>query len=239
MHLAMWGRRPVCLLALALALSASLPARAGGDGDSAVDFTRGFLQKYPRFQAEGVMTSTLVGKPPYHCKIEVTFNKTSSVLFAYNTDASKNIIPYDYAYADHALKETVYNRERTQVLHSEEIGAPTRTVFNFVWNLLYEAEHGAGFNSLLANGLMSITREDSGHGTRILLHRRIPTGPVEKVRFQFDDEGRLKNIEITQGDGSVHKIEFRKFRADPVEVKDDDKAPHPPAAVGAPAPRPH
>lgn len=184
------------------------------------------------------MTSTLVGKPPYHCRVEMTFNKVNAMLFSYNTDASKNIIPYDYAYADHALKETVYNRERSEVLHTAEIGAPTRTVFNFVWNLLYEAEHGAGFNSLLANGLMSITREDTARGIRIVLHRRIPTGPVEKVRFQFDDEGRLKSIEITQGDGSLHKIDIRKFRAEPIEAKDEEKSPHAPAA-GTPMLRLH
>ncbi len=222
-----------------LALSLAVPARAGGDGDSALDFARSFLQKYPKFQAEGVMTSTLVGKPPYHCRVAMAFNKTNAVLFSYNTDASKNIIPYDYAFADHALKETVYNRERTQVLHTEEIGAPTRTVFNFVWNLLYEAEHGAGFSSLLANGLMSINRDDTSRGTRIILRRRIPTGPVDKVRFQFDDESKLKSIEITQGDGTVHKIDIRKFRAEPVEAKEEEKVPRTPAAVGTPVPRLH
>lgn len=209
------------------------PVRAG-DGASALAFARTFLQKYPKFQAEGVMTSTLVGKPPYHCRVEMTFNKANAVLFAYNTDASKNIIPYDYAYADHTLKETVYNRERSAVLHNTEIGAPTRTVFNFVWNVLYEAEHGAGFSSLLANGLMGISREDTPRGTRVVLQRRIPTGPVEKVRFQFDGEDRLKSIEITQGDGSLHKIDIRKFHAEPVE----EKEPRAPAA-GTPVPRLH
>ncbi len=209
------GRLGCILLAVLLSVLAQALGVAGGEPGSAVDFAKTFLEKYPRFRAEGVMTSTLAAKPPYHCRVEMVFDKTNAVLFSYNTDGAKNIIPYDYAYADHELHEKIYDRDRTHVLKNTEIGAPTRTVFNFVWNILYEAEHGAGINSLVANGLMSIEREDNGKGTKILLRRRIPTGPIEKVAFAFDDDDRLKTIEIVQGDGSIHRIEIKRFRPDP------------------------
>lgn len=220
---------------MACVLLAVGSARAGADSGSAGDFVRSFLEEYPRFKAEGVMTSTLAGRPPYRCRVEMAFDKTDSVLFEYNTDGAKNIIPYDYAYADHKLRETIYNRDRSQVKSQTEIGAPTRTVFNFVWDLLYEAEHGAGFNSFLFNGLMSIKRDDPPKGTVITLQRRIPAGPVEKVVFTFDDERRLKRLEIKQGDGSGHRIDIRRFRANAVDKEskeapdnpkdDDDKTP--------------
>jgi len=107
-----------------------------------------------------------VGKPPYRCRIEVVFDKQDAVLFSYNTDASKNIIPYDYNYADRRLRETIYNRDRSQIVSTTEVGAPNRTVFNFVWDLLREAEQGAGLNSLVFTGLMSLDRDDSKRGTR-------------------------------------------------------------------------
>jgi len=211
-----------CFLVLIVGMSLVASAKAGSDAGSALDFVRSFLQQYPRFQAEGVMTSSLVGKAPYRCKVEMVFDKTDSVLFSYNTDAAKNIIPYDLAYADHRLRETVYNRDRSQELKSTVIGAPMRTIFNFVWDLLHEAEHGVGFNSLLFNGLMSMDREDFAKGTKVTLHRRIPAGPVEMVRFTFDNEQRLKRIEITQGDQSQHRIEIRRFRSDPIDPKNED-----------------
>jgi len=211
-----------CIWAATLGMLVMCSAQAGSDGGSAVDFTRSFLEKYPRFRAEGVMTSTLPGRPPYRCRVEMVFDKKDSVLFTYNTDGAKNIIPYDFDYQDKRLKETIYNRDRTQVVKTTDVGAPTRTIFNFVWDILREAEQGVGFNSLLFNGLMSINREDAGKGTRITLNRRIPAIPVEKVRFTFDSEDRLKGIEISQGDGSTHRIDIRRFRPNP---DDDDGKP--------------
>ena len=189
-----------------------LPARAGGEDGNALDFVRSFLQEYPRFRADGIMTSTLVGKPPYRCRVEMVFDKQDAVLFEYNTDASKNIIPYDYAYADRRLRETVYNRDRSQTVSTTEVGAPNRTVFNFVWDLLREAEQGAGLNSLVFTGLMSLDRDDSKRGTVLTLRRRIPAGPIESVKFTFDDDKRLRLIEIVQGNKDQHRIEIRRFR---------------------------
>lgn len=182
-----------------------------------MDFVRGFLAKYPRFRAEGTMTSTLKGRPPYRCRVDMTFNKKDSVLFRYNTDAAKNIVPYDYAYADRGLQETVYNRERTEVTKSVEVGAPNRTVFNFVWDLMREAEQGAGFNSMLFNGLMSLNKETVKKNTTLTLRRRIPAGPVERVDFLFDDDQRLKLLEIKLSNGDRHRIEIRRFRPETEE----------------------
>lgn len=209
------SRWSCCLLVLVLGVLFISSAGAGSDGGSALEYTRNFLERYPRFRAEGVMTSSLVDRAPYRCKVEVEFDKSDSVLFSYNTDAAKNIIPYDLAYANHQLRETVYNRDRSQEIKSTVVGAPMRTIFNFVWDLLREAEQGVGFNSLVFNGLMSIDRQDFEKGTTITLHRRIPAGPVEKVLFTFDSEQRLKKIEITQGDRSQHRIDIRKFRRNP------------------------
>ena len=212
MHFPPTGRR-CFLLALALSALCLLPsAQAGSDSGSALDYTRSFLERYPRFRAEGIMTSSLPDRPSYRCKVEVTFNKADAVLFEYNTDGAKNIIPYDLDYANHRLEETIYNRDRSEIIKSTVVGAPMRTIFNFVWDLLREAEQGVGLNSLIFNGLMSLNREDNAKGTIITLNRRIPAGPVEMVRFTFDDEQRLKRIDIKQSEGNQHKIEIRRFR---------------------------
>lgn len=197
-----------------LALACCVPifsARAGGD--DAIDFVRSFLEKYPRFRAEGMMTSSLKGRAPYRCRVDMSFDKKDAVLFRYNTDAAKNIIPYDYAYEDRTLKETVYNRERTEVLSSVEVGAPNRSMFNFVWDLLREAEQGVGLRSLLFNGLMNLEKESGKKSTSLTLRRRIPAGPVETVHFVFDDDQRLRMMEIKLSNGNQHRIEIRKFRA--------------------------
>lgn len=202
---------PLFLGLLVLACCAPVfSAQAGGD--DAIDFVRSFLEKYPRFRAEGTMTSSLKGRAPYRCRVDMTFDKKDSVLFRYNTDAAKNIIPYDYAYEDRRLKETVYNRERTEVLSSVEVGAPNRSMFNFVWDLLREAEQGVGLRSLLFNGLMNLEKESGKKSTTLTLRRRIPAGPVETVHFVFDDDQRLKVLEIKLSNGNQHRIEIRRFK---------------------------
>lgn len=194
-----------------------LSVQAGGEGGSVTDFARAFLLKYPQFRAEGTMTTTLAGKPPYRCRIAIVFNRPESVLFSYNTDAVKNIIPYDLLYKDKEVRETVYNRDRTTIQKTDLLGSPTRTLFNFVWDVLGEAEHGAGFRSLIFNGLMSMERKDSVKGSKITLSQRIPAGPVSTVVFTFDGDKRLRTVEIKQGDGTSHRIEIRRFRGEPVK----------------------
>lgn len=217
------GRIPRGFFAAFIALACLVSAHAGGEDGNALDFVRAFLQEYPRFRADGTMTSTLVGKPPYRCRVEMVFDKQDAVLFSYNTDASKNIIPYDYNYADRRLQETVYNRDRSQVVKTTEVGAPNRTVFNFVWDVLREAEQGAGLNSLVFTGLMSLDRDDSKRGTTLILRRRIPAGPIESVKFTFDDDKRLRLIDIVQGNKDQHHLEIRRFR----KISGDTDSPKP------------
>ncbi len=212
------GQLSRCLAAVLLSLP-FFSILAGGEEGDGMDFVRSFLQQYPRFRAEGTMTSTLTGRAPYRCRVDLTFDKTDSVLFRYNTDASKNIVPYDYAYADRRLNETVYNRERTEVLKSIDVGAPNRSIFNFVWDLIHEAEHGAGFNSLVFNGLMSLEKESAKKTTTLVLRRRIPAGPVETVHFVFDDDQRLRMLEIKLSNGDRHRIELRRFRLNPPDAE--------------------
>jgi hypothetical protein len=94
------------------------------------------------------------------------------------------------------------------------VGAPHRTIFNFVWDLMRESEQGAGFNSLLFTGLMSLEKETTKKNTTLVLRRRIPAGPVETVRFVFDDDARLRSLDIKLSNGDQHKIEIRRFRAE-------------------------
>lgn len=184
-------------------------ARAGGD--SSLDYVREFIERYPNFSAEGTMISTLPGKPPYRCRIEIVFKEKGAVTFLYNTNAAKNIIPYDYAYAERKLTETIYNRTRTETVSETEVGAPNRTVFNFVWDVLKEAKKGAGFRTFVLNGLMSIERQDANKRTRITLERRFPSIPVKSVVFTFDASQQLKFLNITQADGATHRIEIQRF----------------------------
>ncbi len=201
---------------LSLALLAATHARAGGD--SSLDYAREFITRYPNFTAEGTMTSTLPGKPPYRCRIEIVFKEEGSMKFLYNTNAAKNIIPYDYAYAGRKLTETVYNRTRTETVSETEVGAPNRTVFNFVWDLLSESQKGAGFRSLVLNGLMSVERQEANKRTRITLERRFPTIPVKSVVFTFDANQQLKFLNITQADGATHRIEILRFHGKETKI---------------------
>ncbi len=192
-----------------VALFAS-PSYAGSE--STPDFVRRFLQRHPSFDAEGIMTSSLSGRPPYRCRVEISFRKDSGVTFRYNTNAARNIIPYDFIYRDRHLTEKVFNRERSAILSDRELGPPNRTVFNFVWDVMRESSQGAGFKSLLLSGLMSDSREDSPGRTDISLERRFPVIPIQRVIFSFDADLRLKSLRIFLADGSTHRIDIRRFR---------------------------
>lgn len=208
------------LAACVLVALMSTPALAGSE--SSPDFVRRFLQRHPSFDAEGVMISSLAdGKPPYRCRIDISFRKDSGVTFRYNTNAAKNIIPYDYIYRDRHLTEKVYNRDRSAILSDRELGPPNRTIFNFVWDVMRESESGAGFKSLLLSGLMSASREDSAGRTEISLERRFPIIPVKQVLFTFDADLRLKSLRIFLSDGGLHRIDIRRFRDVPPPVPPD------------------
>jgi len=201
----------IILASLLFLLSLAAGAQAGGTG--ALDYVKKFLGHYPKFEAEGVMVSTPPSpNPPYRCRIEIHFNKGEGMKFFYNTDGAKNVIPYDYVYANRHLKETVYNRDRTQVLKKGDVGAPTSMIFNFIWDLLDEIEDGAGARSLVLNGLMSVEETENLRGAQITLKRRLPILPVEKVVFTFDRDQRLRGLQILQSDGTVHRIDIRRFR---------------------------
>ncbi len=169
------------LLAVA-ALLMLLPhfARAGGEGS--LDYVRSFLDTYPAFRAEGTMTTTMPPNRTYRCRVLIVFQKGKSMKFSYNTDASRDIIPYDYLYEDRKLTETIYIRDRSKVESTTDIGAPTRLVFGFVWDLI-EAESNANLQGFIFNGLMSVEQNDLPKRTQIVLKRRLPGIPVEKAVF--------------------------------------------------------
>lgn len=202
----------LCGIALLWLTGCLTEAQAGGEGS--MEFVRTFLERHPSFKAEGVMTSTLSDhKAPYRCRIEIDFTKPGTLDFRYNTDAARHIIPYDFVFAQKKLTETIYNRERSEILSRKELGAPTRTLFNFVADLLGEAEKGAGLKSLLFNGLMSVSESESSRRTQITLERRLPIIPIKTVHFTFDDDLRLRGLHILQADGSEHRLEVRRFRS--------------------------
>ncbi len=126
------------------------------------------------------------------------------------------------------------------VLSIRDVGMPMRTIFGFVWDLLDEAEHGSGLRSFLFNGLMSVQEIDQPHRTQVVMERRLPGIPVKKVLFVFDDAYRLRSLQIFQSDGTVHRIEIRRFRTvtidgavrSPIEIPEDLARPQ----IGPPAP---
>lgn len=192
-----------------LALGSSM-AHAGGE--NSLQYVRDFLTTYPAFRAEGTMTSVLPGKEPYRCRMEILFKKGGIMEFRYNTNGAKNIIPYDYFFENQRLWELIFNRDRSTLISKTEVGAPTRTLFNFVAELLEEAEKGAGLRSLVFNGLMSVEQNLVADQTQMTLERRFPGIPVKLVTFSFDEEKRLKSLKILQADGSEHRIVIRRFR---------------------------
>lgn len=201
-------------------------ARAGGEGS--LDYVRSFLDTYPAFRAEGTMTTTMPPNRTYRCRVLIVFQKGKSMKFSYNTDASRDIIPYDYLYEDRKLTETIYIRDRSKVESTTDIGAPTRLVFGFVWDLI-EAESNANLQGFIFNGLMSVEQNDLPKRTQIVLKRRLPGIPVEKAVFLFDDDKRLRTLEIEQSGNIKHKIDIRRFRAlkpaDAVPVVDEQVVP--------------
>jgi hypothetical protein len=199
------------LLAVATLLMLLPPlARAGGEGS--LDYVRSFIEAYPAFRAEGTMTTTMPPNKTYRCRVAIVFQKGKSMKFSYNTDASRDIIPYDYLFEDRKLTETIYNRDRSKTESSTDIGAPMRLVFGFVWDLL-EAESNANLQGFIFNGLMSVDQIDLAKRTQIVLKRRLPGIPVEKAVFLFDDDKRLRTLEIEQSGNIKHKIDIRRFRA--------------------------
>lgn len=186
-----------------------------GEGDS-LGYVREFLTEYPDFIADGTMTSNLVNPTAtYRCRVEIRFRKTEGMTFRYNTHGARNIIPYDYEFADKQLTESIYNRDRSELLERKVIGAPTRSLFNFVWEVVQEAEKGAGVRSLILGGLMSVEQTTGKDRSQIVLERRFPGIPIQKVSFLFDDERRLRGIDILRADGGAHHLLIRRFRRMP------------------------
>ncbi len=149
-----------------------------------------------------------------------------------NTDALQNIVPYDHASADRRLNETVYNRERIEVLKSIDVGAPNRSILTSCESLI----HGAGAcerasTSLVFNGLMSLEKNPQKRPTTLVLAPPYSAGPVETVHFVFDDDQRLRMLEIKLSNGDRHRIELRRFRLNPPDAEPTEN-PSPPESLG-------
>lgn len=200
-------------MAILAALLLSLWQVQAGEGEPKPEireFLNAFLKEHPRFRASGVLVSQEPGKPPVTCGARATFDRTAGAVFAYNTNAEKEAKdPYDFYYWNRTLTLLVYDRGRSTLEKREEVGAPYRSLFNFVWDVLKEAESGPGVKSLIFSGLMHAEIESRRDRTQITFHRRFGALPVRYLLFEFDRKRRLKTMTIVEGDGSSHIFHVR------------------------------
>ena len=202
-----------CLLTLLAGAFLACDIVQAGEGEPGPDvreFLSAFLQEHPRFRASGILTSQEPGQKPVACGARATFDRESGAVFAYNTNGEKDAKdPFDFYYWNRSLTLLVYDRTRSERLKHEDLGAPYRTVFNFVWDVLKEAESGPGFKSLIFSGLMHMEIETRRDGTRLSFERRLGALPVREIVFTFDRKRRLKTMTIIEGNGSSHLFQVR------------------------------
>lgn len=196
---------PRFLLFSALIAAALLPLRADDKGEEAgVDaFIREFLREQPRFRITGSITIRQPGKPPVECGARIRFDSDTGAVFAYNTTGDEPE-PYDFYFWNKNLALFVYSQDRSTVVKSEWLGAPYRPAFNFIWDVVREAEKGAGFRTLLFSGLMQMDMQTHGGITEISFVKRFGPLSVEKISFVFDENYRLRSMQLTESSGATY-----------------------------------
>lgn len=203
---------PRFLLIAALFAAALQPAHADDKGEEAGvdDFLRAFLREQPRFRVAGTLTIRKPGKTPVECGARMRFDRTTGAVFAYNTTGDEPE-PYDFYFWNKNLALFVYDRDRTKVVKSEWLGAPYRPAFNFVWDVLREAEKGAGLRTLLFSGLMRMDMRSQGGVTEIFFVKRFGPISVEKISFAFDENYRLRSMLLTENSGATYAFKTKKY----------------------------
>ncbi len=183
----------------------SLHADDKGEEAGADDFIRAFLREQPRFRIAGAITIKQPGKPPVECGARIRFDRDTGAVFAYNTTGGEPE-PYDFYFWNKNLALFVYNRDRSAVVKSEWLGAPFRPAFGFIWDVLREAEKGAGFRTLLFSGLMRMEMHARGGITEIFFVKRFGPISVEKISFVFDKNYRLRSMLLTETGGATYSF---------------------------------
>lgn len=200
------------LLAAALLAVLSAPLRADDKGeDTSVEaFIRTFLEEQPRFKVAGTFTIKQPGKPPVECGARLRFDRENGAVFAYNTTGA-DVEPYDFYFWNKNLALFVYDRQRTTVTKAEWLDTPYRMAFNFVWDVLREAEKGAGFHTLLFSGLMRMELRSRGGLTEVLFLKRFGPMSVEKITFVFDSAYHLRSMQLEEANGAVYSFKAQTY----------------------------
>lgn len=198
---------PRLLIFVAVFAAALLSLRADDKGEPAGvdDFIRAFLREQPRFRITGTITIKQPGKPPVECGARIRFDRHTGAVFAYNTTGDEPE-PWDFYFWNKNLALFVYNQDRSTVVKSEWLGAPYRPAFNFIWDVLREAEKGAGFRTLLFSGLMQMDMHTHGSITEIFFVKRFGPISVEKIAFVFDENYRLRSMQLTESSGATYSF---------------------------------
>ena len=214
-----WGRALPSLLGILLAFS---PIPAGEtippEPQNLETFLKAMLHKQPRFQATGIFTSKVPGKPAVSCGARVRFDKDLGAVFSYNTSGNDRN-PYDFYFWKRSLALIVYDRGRTNVVKSELLGAPESLLFNFVWDVVEEGENGRGLMSLIFSGLMRMTLEQNDQAIQVTFRKYPVPLPVKELSFTFDPDYRLQAFKLTESDGGTHSFQVRNFQKNPEKLK--------------------
>jgi len=189
---------------------------------------KAFLREQPRFRAAGIFTSKVPGKPPVVCGARIRFDKEVGAVFSYNT-TGEELEPYDFYFWNRTLALFVYDRGRENILKSEIQGAPLRTVFNFVWDILDEAEEGAGLKTLVFSGLMQMTLDESGETIKIVFRKRMLPLPVKEITFVLNKDYELAEMNLTESNGSTHSFVVQQFQKTTEKLKKPKIQKKPPA----------
>lgn len=202
--------RTFAVLLLLVAWLAGASADDKGPEATPNDFIKAFLSEQPRFRVRGTFTIKKPGQPPIECGARLRFDRDVGAVFAYNTTGDEPE-PYDFYFWNNSLALFVYDRERTTIVKSELLGAPYRTAFCFIWDILREASKGAGVRTFLFSGLMRMEMTTHGGETEITFVKRFGPISVEKISFSFDEGYRLRAMQLVETNGNTYSFKTSSF----------------------------
>ncbi len=174
-------------------------------------FLKALLRTQPRFQASGIFTSKVPGKPAVSCGARVRFDKDVGAVFSYNT-TGEDLEPYDFYYWKRSLALIVFDRDRRNIVKSEFLGAPERPLFNFVWDVVEEGETGRGLMSLIFSGLMRMNLKQDEDSIQVTFRKYLVPLPIKELSFTFDVEYRLQAFKLTESGGDTHSFQVQNFQ---------------------------
>jgi len=205
---------PLIKTLLAILLLAVTAGSVRGDDKgpeaSPNDFIRAFLSEQPRFRVNGTFTIKKPGQPPIECGARLRFDRDVGAVFAYNTTGDEPE-PYDFYFWNNSLALFVYDQNRTTIVKSELLGTPYRPAFCFIWDILREAQKGAGVRTFLFSGLMRMEMAPISGGTELTFYKRFGPISVAKISFAFDADYRLRAMQLVETNGSTYSFKTATF----------------------------